>query len=316
MTSIATPQSATGAPLHPRFGGLVRGELLKVSRMRPAWIVGAIFVALTALPWLASFLLRNPKQSIETAPLYSLINNADANLALLRVWSGMALAVITALVIGLDYQQGTIRIVLARGTERLQFLAAKLVTLAMIAGALLVTGLVMDFVLGFIYFAAETGGTSVFQAITPTYWVDVRIAILVVVISMVATTLLTVAASVLGRSVAVGMTVGLSFFAADNIGSLIMVIVNRITGNDFWLNITGYFLGPTLNTLAQTWIAPIAIGGQGPRGVVNGMATFRSLGIGPSVSYDLTHMLVLIAFYLLVFAALAVGLTWRRDVLE
>ena len=311
--AITTPTTTT---LRPTFGGVLRGEIFKLTRQRTTWILAVILVGLVALPWLASFLLRDPKAGIDFDPLRAFVNNADANLALLRVWSGMALTVIAAQVIGLDYQQGTIRIVLARGVERLQLLAAKLLTLTIVGGVILAAGLILDAILGFIYFAAETGGTSVFNALTPEFWGDIRIYILTVAISMAVTVLLTSAATVLGKSVAVGMTLGLSFFAADNIGSLIMNVVYRITNNDFWLQITNFFLGPNLNVMAETWLTPINTIAHTAKGDQVLPAGFRTLGIAPAYNYDITHILLVTLVYAVVFAAVAVGLTWRRDVVE
>jgi ABC-2 type transport system permease protein len=302
--------------LRPSFGGVLRGELFKLTRQRTTWISTVLLVGLLALPWLAFFLLRDPKANILADPLRSFIQNGGANLALLRVWSGLALIVVTAQVIGLDYQQGTIRIVLARGVERLQLLAAKLLTLAIAGAAILAGGLLLNLVLGFIYYTAETGGTSVYSALTADFWVDIRISIVAVVISMAVTVLLTAAATVLGRSVAVGMTVGIGFFAADNIGELILQIVSRITNNDFWMQLTNFLLGPNLNVLASTWAKPIVTLAQTDKGGVPLPTAIPVVGITPAYNYDITHILLVTLGYAVVFAAVAVGLTWRRDVTE
>jgi ABC-type transport system involved in multi-copper enzyme maturation permease subunit len=316
MTTVTPTLPVQARVPAPKFLGVLSGELFKLSRQRTTWITMGVVVVMLLLPWLGSMALRNASAQIAQAPLLSLIRNYSGNLSWLRVWSGFGLTIITAQCIGLDYQQGTIRIVLGRGVERLQLLGAKLLTIALVGAAILGAGLLINTIFGALYYQIEMGNLNAFHATTPTFWADIRIDILTVVISMVATILLTTAATVLGRSVAFGMTVGLSFFAADNIGTVIMLLINRITGSDFWLNITGYFLGPNLNTLSTTWIQPIPILVSTDRGTGTIQGAFYTFGSPPLVNYDLTHVLTVIAVYSLVFAATAIGLTWRRDVLE
>lgn len=315
--ALAMGAATTGTgELRPSFLGVLRGELIKMTRLRALWIMLILPVGVLLLPWLGSLGLANAQARIAAAPLLSLVRNASGNLGLLRVFSGFVLSILTALVIGLDYQQGTIRIVLARGVARLELLAAKALAIFAVALLLLVGGLALEGVAGLLYYEIATGSLNVLSAATPTFWADIRIDILTIIINMFVTIALTAAATVVGRSVAVGMTVGLSFFAADNIGTIVMLIINHVTNNDFWLNVTGYFLGPNLNVLAGTWIAPLSETVQTASGPAVAQASFFNFGLGPLVSYDLTHMLVVIAVYAVIFVGLAVGLTWRRDVLE
>jgi zinc transporter ZupT len=116
------------------------------------------------------------------------------------------------------------------------------------------------------------------------------------------TILLAAAVSVLGRSLSFGLTVAVAWFPADNLGTVIMLLANRLTHNDFWLNITGYFLGPNLNVMPTVVIAD-------PK------ASF-ALGAPPLVQVDGTHTLLVTLVYALIFAVVAAVLTWRRDVKE
>ncbi len=69
---------------------------------------------------------------------------------------------------------------------------------------------------------------------------------------------------------------------------------------DFWLNITGYLLGPTLNKM------PAVVT---PTGAL-------TIGIQPFVTVTGTQTLIVALVYSIVFAVIAVVLTWRRDVKE
>jgi hypothetical protein len=125
--------------------------------------------------------------------------------------------------------------------------------------------------------------------------------VLVAAISTFVCVLLGTAAAVSGRSLAFGLGAALSFFPADNFGTIVMLLVNRITNQRFFLDITGILLGPNLNVLAV------------------GMQTdhkARAAFTGPLVNVDGTHSLVVIAIFSGAFLLLAVLLMWRRDVLE
>src|SRR2546429_1109115 len=69
---------------------------------------------------------------------------AQSGLAILRAFGGIFLIILTARVIGLEYQLGTIRILLARGVGRLQLLLVKLLTIVLVALLILVVGLLLN----------------------------------------------------------------------------------------------------------------------------------------------------------------------------
>ena len=73
-----------------------------------------------------------------------------------------------------------------------------------------------------------------------------------------------------------------------------------MTGSDFWLNVTAYLLGPNLNLM--------------PNQIV--LNYVGSLGATPWVAVDGGHTLLITAIYAIIFAAIAIILTWRRDVME
>ncbi|HEY7835128.1 MAG TPA: hypothetical protein VIG30_16245, partial [Ktedonobacterales bacterium] len=152
-----------------------------------------------------------------------------------------------------------------------------------------------------------------FSAITSKFWTDAGWYILTVAISMGATLLLGVAANVVGRSLAFGLGVGLIWFPADNIGTIIMSLIAQFTNNPFWNNITGFFLGPTLNVLPALIVPARVI--TGPLGQTASKPA-STLGIPPLVSVTSTQAILVIVGYCVVFAAIAIYLTWRRDVLE
>ncbi len=96
---------------------------------------------------------------------------------------------------------------------------------------------------------------------------------------------------------------GLSFFAADNIGLIFFLLANKLTGSDFWLNVTGLLLGPNLNEMPHALL---------PNVPESATRAFQ----GPLVTVDGTHTIVVALVWSLAFLVVAGVLTWRRDVTE
>jgi len=293
------PQKALHSS-RPSFFGMLRGELFKVSRRWATWIMLVLLVGIICLPYLVRFTVPTVKNSIEHTPIPFFYSDMSSNLAVLRIFSGFILIVWTAQVIGLEYQLGTIRVLLSRGAGRLQLLGAKLLALIVLALLLFLGGVLLNIVLSLVFVQAIAGNLNALNNLPTSFWVDTRTYVLTVLISMGATILMTTAASVIGRSLTIGLSVALSWFAADNFGVIIMLLANRLTHNDFWTKVTAYLLGPNLNQM------PVALT----------MPSVLSVGITPLVDVDGNHTLLVALVYSLVFVAIAVVLTRRRDVKE
>jgi len=286
----------------PSFPGLVRGELLKISRQWLTWIMLALLIAGTIFSHLLTFSISNTKANISQAPLHFLYNEMEVSLSILRIFGGIFIIIMTAYLIGIEYQYGTIRIVLARGVGRLQLLFAKLLTLvlimlALVGGLILLNALMICLVISLI-----SGNLQALNAITPAFWSNTGLYLLTVLISMGTSILMSAAMSAIGRSLSIGMSASLAWFPVDNMGMLFMLLAARLTHNDFWNQITTYFLGPNLNVM------PIVL--------LPAQLKANSIGIPPLAPIDGLHTLWIALAYALVFAAIAIVLTWKRDVKE
>jgi hypothetical protein len=133
---------------------------------------------------------------------------------------------------------------------------------------------------------------------------------------MGATLLLGVAAAVLGRSLAFGLAVGLSWFAVDNLAIIPLSLLSQFTHNDLWRQVSGYLLGLMLNRLPDYIVPPYHVTLQTPAGPQTVAQTVSGFGPLPLVHVDGTHALLVIGGYALVFAAAAVVLARVRDVRE
>ncbi|HEU5227005.1 MAG TPA: ABC transporter permease subunit [Ktedonobacteraceae bacterium] len=299
-TSIASEAKTQHDTLTPSFLGILRGELLKISRQWTTWVMLLFWLGIICLPYLLMFTSPDIKTNLQHSALSFLYSRTEGNLAILRVFSGFFLIILTARVIGLEYQLGTIRLLLARGVGRLQLLGMKLLTVILVGLVLLGAGLLLNVLLTYLLVLLVTGNLDPLKSLTPAFWADMRLYVVTIMISMGVTILMATAMAVIGRSLTFGLSVALVWFPVDNIGTIIMMLANRITHNDFWLNVTAYFLGPNLNTLAGTLL---------PGGA-------DDIGAQPLVKVDSNHVLLVVLVYALIFIVTAIVLTWRRDVKE
>ena len=313
MNAVLTPTTTGKLKLRaskPSFFGLVRGEFLKVMRQWSTWILLILLLGVTILPYIIETVRPRFQADLTNATLSVYYDQMSIGLSVLRVFTGFFLLIVTARMIGQEYQQGTIRVLLARGVGRLQLLFAKLFTLAIIALVLLVAGALLNMLLNIILIAGIAGNLNSLGKLTSQFWSDTGIYVLYVLLNMGVTILLATVAAVIGRASVFGIAAALAFFPLDNFGTIIMLLANRVTHSDFWLSITAYFLGPNLNQM------PSALTGN----------RASSIGLGPLVEQgpdgihgimvDGTHTLVVAAVYAAIFAAVAIWLTWKRDVKE
>ena len=302
--SVAAPQAAARTRRErPSFAGITRGELLKISRQWTTWGMFVLLAGILTLPFLVSLAAPGFKDGLHQAPLFELYRTMGRNLWAFRIFVGPVLIVITARLIGMEYSGGTIRVLLGRGVGRLQLLGAKLLAIAVYAVGLLLAGLIFDTVMTLLTVGVAAGNFDALKALNSGFWQDTWVYIVTIMISMAVTILMAAAVTVLGRSLAVGLSVGLGFFAADNIGLIFFYLAFRLTNSQGWLLATGDLLGPNLNVM-PTVILPARAGA----------ATFTFNA--PFTPVTGGHTLLVTAIWTLGFIVTMVWLTWKRDVTE
>jgi ABC-2 type transport system permease protein len=299
-TSAITEKNIHLRPSKPSFFGLVHGELFKISRQWSMWIMLLLFISFIVLPYLISFTVGNLKDTLSIHPLNYFYSQAAENLGFLRVFSGFVLLILTARVVGQEYDLGTIRILLARGVGRVQLLLSKLTAIVIWAIILLLIGLALNTLLTVALVGEATGNLNAFSFLTSRFWYDIVMYTLAVVISMGSTILMATAVTVIGRSLAFGLSVSIIWFPVDNILVTLLLLAYTLTKNSFWPNVSAYLLGPNLNVMSGA-LSGIEGGG---------------LGSAPLVNVDGAHTLVVTLVYALIFAVVAIVLIWKRDIKE
>jgi ABC-type transport system involved in multi-copper enzyme maturation permease subunit len=204
--------------------------------------------------------------------------------------------------LGMEYSSGTIRILYARGTGRLQLLLAQLFTLSVVgvllfAGFLLLVGTILALMI-----LSLTGSLDSVQQISNVFWADLGRWAMVQGISIGLAILIAAAAVGVGRSLAFGIAVSFAFYPVDNFLTVLEILGIRATGHTQpWTAISQYQLSPNLNVLLNL-LEP----GHHAR------PAFAS----PLAPVDATHAFAVIGAFALAFAVIAVVRATRPDVLE
>jgi ABC-type transport system involved in multi-copper enzyme maturation permease subunit len=278
----------------------VRAELLKIRGQAMTWMLLG-FMALVSALAIGSFAASSEaRHQLATSPKALYFNYLSGVEATFNTLSGILLLLLASRLVSMEYGSGTIRVVLARGTGRLQLLAAQHLALAVVGLALLAGFAAVCAGALYVIVLAWHGSFAPITSLPSVAWRDTWINALVALASISVCILLGSAAAAVGRSVAFAVGVSMAFFPADNFGTIVMELLQRITHQDLWPRLTQWFLGPNLNQLPATMQSDH---------IVN--TAFAS----PLVPVDATHCWAVIGVYALVFLAAAVVSSWRRDVL-
>jgi ABC-2 type transport system permease protein len=275
------------------FLSLVGGELLKIRRQPANWplpLIGLATVALVAL--LSSGGGGRPTgdpDGIARAVL-------DPLTVTLQVGVGIPLLMLSVRVVGQEYQLGTVRILIGRGTGRVRLLLAKLAALGFVAAA---AGAVTAALVAGALWLVEPEAIQAAAAHAPALGRDIGPNLLAVVLSLAACVLLGVFVASLGRSVVFGLALALVWFPIENVGLLVLPALTVISRQELWQNLTPYLLGGNLNTMVQA-LEPW-------RRTVVFLAA-------PEPQVDGAHALLVVGAYLGAFLLFSFVLSWRRDV--
>ena len=292
----------TAVALRPRFFGAVGGEVRKVSRQLSFWLMLLGALVMLGVITLAVSGAEGLKSQLNSDPTGWAYNELEVFGTLFQIGSGIFLLIIGSRLIAMEYSSGTIRILYARGTGRVQLLLAKMLTLAIIGVALLAGFIVLAFAILAALVTSLHGNLDPVQSFSNAFWADFGRWALVQGISMGMAILMAAAAAGIGRSLAFAMAASLAFFPADNFTNILEQLAVRATGHQHpWMDISTYQLGANLNVLLN---------------LLEPTHRARPAFASPLIPVDLTHCLVVVGVFALGFAVIAVARAVRPDVLE
>ncbi len=304
---VSASTSASTATRHdtarPSFAGIVRGELFKVSRQLSTWVLGVLLLGAICLPYLVE-LSSNFKEGMQQSPTWAIYKTLGTDMLVLKVFGGAFMIIVTARLIGMEYSGGTIRVLLGRGVGRLQLLFGKLTALTLIALGVVIVTLAVDLLLAVVLSLLAAGNMDLFKSATSAFWSDAGTYLLLALLSLGVTILMATAVTVVGRSLVIGLSVGMLWYPAENFSTIFLILGQRLTKTDFWYLLSGNFLGLNLNAMPAVILPERAIPATN--------FSFRT----PLVPVDGGHTLLVVALFAAVFAVVAIVLTARRDVKE
>ena len=274
------------------FSSLVGGELLKIRRQPVNWSLSLI--ALAAVMLVALLSSGGGRQAVDPGGIARAV--LDPLTVTLQVGVGIPLLVLSVRVVGQEYQLGTVRVLVARGTGRVRLLLAKLAALGIAAAATAVVTGAMT--VGALWLVAPEAVHAAVAA-APAIARDAELNLLAVALSLAACVLLGVFVATLGRSLVFGLAFALVWFPVDNVALLVLPALTVFTRMPLWDGVTPYLLGGNLNTMVQA-LEP------GRRAV--------AFLASPEPQVDGQHAVFVVAAYLTVFLAASLLLTWQRDI--
>ncbi len=288
--------------LRPRFFGAARGEAIKLARQLSLWLMLAAAAVLLAVIFLAISGADNFKPLLLSDPTRWAYDKLEVFGTLFQIGTGIFLLIIGARLFGMEYSSGTIRILYARGTGRVQLLLAKALNLAVIGLVMLAAYTALVFGVLAVMILAFHGNLDPVQQIGSGFWQDLGRWAAVQGISIGMAILMAAAAAGVGRSLAFAMAAALAWYPVDNFLNILEALGARATGHTHpWVDISAYQLAPNLNILL---------------GLLEPGHESRPAFASPLVAVDLTHALIVVGAFALGFAAIAVARAVRPDVLE
>jgi ABC-2 type transport system permease protein len=225
-----------------------------------------------------------PARLARTYGTFTLPGSIPNALGTVQTLGLILMAILTASAIGIDYGAGTLRSVLTQGTGRWPYLTAKFLTLAVLTALGLLVAVASVALSSAI--ASGLAGEAPAAAGAAATWSDAGIALWKGWVSILPYIALTAFVTVVARSSAAGMAIGLGYYFFEQ---LIVALLSNFFS--WFQNVADYLLVRNISG----WT-----GGAG--------------GFPGTVLPDQTHAIFVLAAYTLVLGGIAFWLFERRDV--
>ena len=199
-------------------------------------------------------------------------------------------SIMAAAALGGEYGWGTLRTVLTKGTGRWQFMTAKIVALMLTALAGLVVAAATVALSSLLISIFGLEGDSLQGSAE---WLDVPIKIGTLLFSFLPYVMLTLLATALTSSTALGITAFVVYYLVETTAS---PILNNF---EWFQRVSEYLLSPNVTTVLQASYGEVSVS-------INGS--------GDAAQPDLLPAVLVLAAYSLVFGALTFMLFQRRDI--
>ncbi|MGH7705479.1 MAG: ABC transporter permease [Candidatus Dormibacteria bacterium] len=286
----------------PTYRGALAGELLKLRRNRPTWVMTGLGVLFLGFMMLLYATEGEYQQYFSRDPLVGFYDMLHPLQLFLAGGGGVALLISGSRLFGMEFELGTLRVLLGRGTGRQQLLAAKLSALTVYALVLLVGFTVLAAIGAVLVVEHQVGSLAPLEGLPGSAWANLGGAVAACAISEFSCALLAIAMPALLRSVTGGMLLAVVFFPIDNGLAVALTSLGRLTHDHIWDSLTAFLYGPSLNRLPTVIQAHHV-------GVLNTLPT-------PAVTTSLPETCAVIGAWWLLLVLLAATSLARHDVLS
>jgi ABC-type transport system involved in multi-copper enzyme maturation permease subunit len=246
----STPTLSGAQRARPSFVGIVRSELAKLTWLRSIWIMTMLVIVFTTFLYLlVSVKDRQLLQSDLIKYTYDDILSTDFQF--FQAFTGYFALVITVFAVGVDYQFGTLRVILGRGVGRSQFLLGKIVALFIFAILVQVCGVIFNSIVLSALISMQTGSLDAMGFILAHFSSIFVQYFLYLTLNMWISILLATFLTVISRSLTFGMAATLLWFPFDTIAS---ILFSQLSGS-ILPKLAASLLGPNLNMIPHTVIS-------------------------------------------------------------
>src|SRR6266568_3960088 len=221
---------------------------------------------------------------------------------LLQTLGLVLIIILVSTIVGGEYADKTMRLMLTRGPTRTQLLLSK-VGAALSCVVLVVVGITLPGILSGYIFNFAIGISPTFEFFSASWFGHAFLYILITMLGLFTYAMMALFLSTLGRATAAGLAGVLTWsFLIEPAISVIGLFGRTISGplGSFFQALPAYLIGPNISVLLQNdspYIFPQSPGAQVPQAATD------------------IHALLVLAVYLVVFIGIALWVNRRRDVL-
>ncbi len=271
---------------------LTRWEWYKLRRRWLPWIMLALMLVVSQAYVWGSYAFNRSTQSSDAYSNFTLPGSIPNALGLVHGIGIFLIVILTASVLGTEYRWRTLRSILARGTGRWQYLASKVMLLALLVGAALLVVTALAAVSSLI--AAALAGDAPVGSSSEARWIDVPIALGKGWFGLLPYIALTGFFTVLTTSSAAGTAISLVYYYAESI--IAAIFLNVFT---WFETVASYLLGRNVTA----WMT------SGDDGMAVNFIFGGRFGTFPGA----LHAFLVLMVYILALGGLALWLFRRRD---
>lgn len=284
------------------FRSALRAELIKLRHQRPTWVLMGFVLLLLGLVMFSMAADSQIGTDLRHTPLLGLDQMLPGLQFVFAAGAGVVLLTSGSRLMAMEYSLGTIRVILGRGTGRVQLVLAKLVACLLLGAGLLLAYIGLCATGMTLITLHLTGSLEAASRLPLAGWHQLALTVAAGAMSAVSCCVVGITMGALTRSLTGGMALSVLFFPLDNALDLVLRGLHHLDRLEVWRTLSAFSLGPSLNLL------PTALTGQ----TIPGSTVLPT----PMLTLAAGGVIAVIGGWCLGLVALALWSAVARDVLS